>query len=333
MRRLLAILVVTRRGASSSCRSVSSCFGATGGRLTASCSASRRDGLRRVRDRGLWLDRVIASGGRIDALEPLGARARGAGELGPTDLAAGRLPRSRATATAARRPTRPSRRWSASRAGWWTTGWSGGASGLRKGAMRYATMLTMAERATGLVRPDVERAVEAALRTLAERISRGEAEDIAAFLPPEVRAWLTSAPEPAEGFDRREFIRRVAEREGVDPATAEEHVRGIFEVLGLAVAPGSCATWRPSSRATSRTCSRPRTSARACGDPRRHRRPRRGAAGGGPLDGASTRLGRPCRCWACASRPARWRTSNRNCRASCATRSSAAWPSAGPRGR
>src|ERR1700704_5177476 len=104
--------------------------------------------------------------------------------------------------------------------------------------MRYATMLTMAERATGLVRPDVERAVEAALRTLAERITRGEAEDIAAFLPPEVRAWLTSAPEPAEGFDRREFIRRVAEREGVDPATAEEHVRGIFEVLGFAVAPG-----------------------------------------------------------------------------------------------
>jgi uncharacterized protein (DUF2267 family) len=104
--------------------------------------------------------------------------------------------------------------------------------------MRYATMLTMAERATGLVRPDAERAVEAALRTLAERISRGEAEDIAAFLPPEVRAWLTSAPEPAEGFDRREFIRRVAEREGVDPATAEDHVRGIFEVLGFAVAPG-----------------------------------------------------------------------------------------------
>jgi uncharacterized protein (DUF2267 family) len=45
--------------------------------------------------------------------------------------------------------------------------------------MRYATTLTMAERATGLVRPDVERAVEAVLRTLAERITRGEAEDIA----------------------------------------------------------------------------------------------------------------------------------------------------------
>ena len=28
--------------------------------------------------------------------------------------------------------------------------------------MRHATMMTMAERATGLVRPDVERAVEAA---------------------------------------------------------------------------------------------------------------------------------------------------------------------------
>jgi hypothetical protein len=57
---------------------------------------------------------------------------------------------------------RPSRRWSALRAGWWT-GWSGGASGLRKGVMRYATMLTMVERAAGLARPDVERAVEAAV--------------------------------------------------------------------------------------------------------------------------------------------------------------------------
>jgi uncharacterized protein (DUF2267 family) len=121
------------------------------------------------------------------------------------------------------------------------TGWSGRPSGLRKGVMRQATTLRIVERATGLVRPDVERAtglvrpdVEAALRTLAERITRGEAEDVVAFLPPEVRAWLTSAPEPAEGFDRWESIRRVAEREGVDPATAEEHVRGIFEVLGFA---------------------------------------------------------------------------------------------------
>jgi uncharacterized protein (DUF2267 family) len=104
--------------------------------------------------------------------------------------------------------------------------------------MRYATFVTTVERLTGLSRPAAERAAEATLRTLSERITGGEADDIAAFLPTELRAWLTSAPEPAESFDRREFVRRVAEREGVDPVTAEDHVRAIFQTLGFAVAPG-----------------------------------------------------------------------------------------------
>jgi uncharacterized protein (DUF2267 family) len=107
--------------------------------------------------------------------------------------------------------------------------------------MRYASFVTIVEQLTGLGRPAAERAIEATLRTLAERITTGEAADIAAFLPPEVRTFLTSAPEPAEPFDRGEFVRRAAEREGVDRATAEEHVRAIFHALGYAVAPGELA--------------------------------------------------------------------------------------------
>ena len=103
--------------------------------------------------------------------------------------------------------TRPSRRWSAWRTRWWT-GWSGGLSGLRKGAMRYATMLTMAERAAGLVRPDVERAVEAALRTLAGTDEPPRQGGGHRRVPGARGACLAepSAPEPAEGFDHREFI-------------------------------------------------------------------------------------------------------------------------------
>jgi uncharacterized protein (DUF2267 family) len=104
--------------------------------------------------------------------------------------------------------------------------------------MRYATLLTIVEQLTGLDRPEAERATEAALRTLAERITGGEARDIAAFLPREMRGWMVPTPEAAEPFDRLEFIRRVAEREGVDPETAEEHVRAVFQMLGFAVAPG-----------------------------------------------------------------------------------------------
>jgi uncharacterized protein (DUF2267 family) len=104
--------------------------------------------------------------------------------------------------------------------------------------MRYATLLTIVERLTGLERPEAERALEATLRTLSERITGGEARDIGAFLPPEMRDWITSTPEPAVPFDRREFIRRVADREGVDPEVAEEHVAAVFQTLGFAVAPG-----------------------------------------------------------------------------------------------
>jgi uncharacterized protein (DUF2267 family) len=104
--------------------------------------------------------------------------------------------------------------------------------------MRSATLLTLVERLTGLDRPEAERAIETTLRTLAERVTGGEAGDIAAFLPREMRGWMVPTREPAEPFDRQEFVWRVADREGVDPQTAEEHVRAVFQMLGFAVAPG-----------------------------------------------------------------------------------------------
>jgi uncharacterized protein (DUF2267 family) len=104
--------------------------------------------------------------------------------------------------------------------------------------MHYATLITLVEQLAGLDRAQAERATEATLQTLSERITGGEASDIAAFLPPEMRRWIVPAKEPAEPFDRAEFIRRVAEREGVPPEIAEDHVRSVFQMLGYAVAPG-----------------------------------------------------------------------------------------------
>jgi uncharacterized protein (DUF2267 family) len=104
--------------------------------------------------------------------------------------------------------------------------------------MRYATFMTTVEQAAGITPAEAERAVQATLETLADRITGGEAEDIAAFLPEELRPLLPSVPERAQRFDREGFIRRVAEREGVDFATAEQHARAVFTALGYAVAPG-----------------------------------------------------------------------------------------------
>ena len=104
--------------------------------------------------------------------------------------------------------------------------------------MEYASFLSTVEQVGGLTRDDAERAVEATLRTLAERITRGEARDIALFLPKEVRRFLTDTPEEAERFGVDEFYRRVAEREGVDRRAAAAHARAVFVALGVAVAPG-----------------------------------------------------------------------------------------------
>jgi uncharacterized protein (DUF2267 family) len=90
-------------------------------------------------------------------------------------------------------------------------------------------------RRTGKLSPEeAERAVQATLRTLAERISGGEARDIAVQLPPEAGELLADGSK-AERFDLEEFLRRVAEREGVDVDEAESHARAVFAALGRTV--------------------------------------------------------------------------------------------------
>ncbi len=94
--------------------------------------------------------------------------------------------------------------------------------------------LTTVEQKASVSREDAERATRAVLTTLAERISEGEARDIAELLPPELSPWLHTTT-PAEGFDVDEFLRRVAGREDVDVATAERHARAVFAALGRIV--------------------------------------------------------------------------------------------------
>jgi uncharacterized protein (DUF2267 family) len=78
----------------------------------------------------------------------------------------------------------------------------------------------------------------ATLQTLAERISGGEAEDLAAQLPAELKPHLTGADEPAQAFSAEEFVRRVAERAGTDPGRARAGVRAVFTTLREAVTTG-----------------------------------------------------------------------------------------------
>jgi uncharacterized protein (DUF2267 family) len=96
--------------------------------------------------------------------------------------------------------------------------------------------LTTIQQKAGISRERAEAAARATLETLAERLSSGEARDIATQLPPELAPYLPPRGD-AEGFDLEEFLRRVAEREGVDVPTADEHARAVFAALRRAVDP------------------------------------------------------------------------------------------------
>ncbi|KKJ93508.1 DUF2267 domain-containing protein [Micromonospora sp. HK10] len=73
---------------------------------------------------------------------------------------------------------------------------------------------------------------EATLRTLGERISGGQAADLADHVAHELRPLLSRArSEEPEAFGPEEFLRRVAERAGQPPEAAERGVRAVLQTL------------------------------------------------------------------------------------------------------
>jgi len=90
--------------------------------------------------------------------------------------------------------------------------------------------------AAGIDRDEAERTVRATLTTLGERISAGEARDLAAQLPPELAPWL-NVDERSRRFDVDEFLHRIAERSGADEQAALQRTRSVFAVLAQTIAP------------------------------------------------------------------------------------------------
>jgi uncharacterized protein (DUF2267 family) len=105
-------------------------------------------------------------------------------------------------------------------------------------AMKYDELIASVAKGAGISRESAEALTGATLRTLAERITRGEAEDLAAQLPKELQGHLLKPQEDAEPFDLEEFIRRVAERTGMDPDEVLVHVGAVFATLREAVTSG-----------------------------------------------------------------------------------------------
>jgi uncharacterized protein (DUF2267 family) len=101
-------------------------------------------------------------------------------------------------------------------------------------AWRYERFITTIQQRAGIAWAKAEQAARATLETLAERVSSGTARDLARDLPADVARWLEPGGD-AQPFDAVEFVRRVAEREGTDSATAEEHARAVFVALARLV--------------------------------------------------------------------------------------------------
>jgi uncharacterized protein (DUF2267 family) len=91
-------------------------------------------------------------------------------------------------------------------------------------------------REVGGDRAVAQQATSATLQTLAERIDREQARQLAAQLPPEI-APLIATTTPAQRFDVDEFLERVSEREGVDVITAQQHAAAVLDALARAVSP------------------------------------------------------------------------------------------------
>lgn len=75
-------------------------------------------------------------------------------------------------------------------------------------------------------------AATATLRTLGERLSKGEATDLATYLPPAFGdALVAGAPQEPASFPAEEFLDRVADHLDVDQETAEERATAVLDAV------------------------------------------------------------------------------------------------------
>lgn len=104
--------------------------------------------------------------------------------------------------------------------------------------MQYDELIARVAERTGLSEGEAEELTYATLATLAERISGGEARDLAAQLPAPLKDALEPAQEEAEAFSFEEFVQRVAQRSELDLAMSETAVDAVMATLREAVTPG-----------------------------------------------------------------------------------------------
>lgn len=106
--------------------------------------------------------------------------------------------------------------------------------------MKYDEFVAQVQKRAGIdSREQAERAIQATLETLSERLEGGEPKDLAAQLPPELATYLQQ-PFAGAGEDLTldDFFVIVGEREGVPQADADFHARVVCGLLAEVVSMG-----------------------------------------------------------------------------------------------
>ena len=106
--------------------------------------------------------------------------------------------------------------------------------------MKYDQFVaTVRERGEYRSAEEAEQVAKSVLQVLAGRISAGEARDLAEQLPqPLADALLSGTRDRAESYGVQEFCRRIAERTGARPQTAEWDASAVLSAVAEAVSGG-----------------------------------------------------------------------------------------------
>jgi uncharacterized protein (DUF2267 family) len=100
--------------------------------------------------------------------------------------------------------------------------------------MDYDGFVGIVQEAGQIPREEAERVSCATVRTLAERVTSGEAEDLVDRLPGKLSSCVDTDHRP-ERFDVAEFVRRIAQRAEVDPESAPRDAQAVLVALWRAV--------------------------------------------------------------------------------------------------
>ena len=102
--------------------------------------------------------------------------------------------------------------------------------------MDYAELLQQVQVAGALDRARAEQVIVATVVTLAERMRHDELVRLGARLPNQLQLAVRAGSPSGQPFDADEFVRRVAERVGVEPQAVWTDVRAVLGTLEREVA-------------------------------------------------------------------------------------------------